>query len=252
MKYLKIFALSLLFQPIFLLSYAGENELFSKGKLLYESTMQTLESVDIWKMEGRGKVEFSDGWMHMFSPDEKMHHVYWCPENFPGSFIAEWEVRNIDTDAGLCIVFFASKGENGEDIFDPSLPKRNGDFKQYTRGKIVSYHISYYAYSPDKALRNHANLRKNNNFILVQKGEEGIPVKSKAIHKIRLIKDNAHILMFIDNRKIIDWTDDGRANGRVLTGGKIGFRQMRRTHFDYRNFKVWSLQPKTKKAKAIK
>ena len=229
------------------LTLADDKKLYTKGKLLYESTMKTPESVQGWKMEGLGTVSFQDGWMQMFSPDEKSHHVYWCPETFPNSFVAEWEAQNRETDAGLSIVFFAAKGENGEDIFAPTLPKRNGDFKQYTVGKIVSYHISYYANAAHNPNRGHANLRKNNynnRFILVQKGQEGIPTKSKKSHKIRLIKNGSHIVMFVDDRKVIDWTDDGQKYGPVYTDGKIGFRQMRWTYFQYRNFKVWSLQPK--------
>jgi hypothetical protein len=222
---------------------ANTSDLFSKGKLLYQSTMSTPDSVEGWRMEGPGNVDFSNGWMHMFSPNEKMHHVYWCPVNFPGSFIAEWDVQNIDTDSGLLIVFFSAEGESGEDIFDPTLPKRNGDFQQYTRGKIVNYHISYYANAPNNPNRGYANLRKNNKFILVQRGESGISAKSKEIHKVRLIKDGAHILMFIDDRKIIDWIDDGKTYGPVYMSGKIGFRQMKWTHFRYRNFNVWSLRP---------
>jgi len=30
-----------------------------------------------------------------------MHHVYWCPKTFPGSFVTEWEAQNMKTDAGL-------------------------------------------------------------------------------------------------------------------------------------------------------
>jgi len=225
---------------------AVEEGWFAKGKLLYESTMKTPESVKGWNMEGPGTVDFRDGWLHMFSPEEKMHHVYWCPMTFPSNFIAEWEAQNVETDAGLCIVFFAAEGENGEDIFDPTLPKRNGDFKQYTRGEIISYHISYYANAANKPDRGHANLRKNNKFILVQEGEEGIPTKSKRIHKIRLIKDGPHIVMFVDDRKIIDWTDDGKTYGPVYTDGKIGFRQMKWTHFRYRNFRVWALRSEQK------
>ena len=221
---------------------ANESERFAKGKLLFESTLETPESVKGWKMEGPGTVDFRNGWMHMFSPEKEMHYVYWCPETFQSSFIAEWETQNIETDAGLCIVFFAAKGENGEDIFDPTLPKRNGTFKQYTGGKVLSYHISYYANSAHNPDRGHSNLRKNNKFILVQKGEEGIPTKSKKIHKIQLMKDGPHILMFIDGRMIIDWTDDGETHGPIYTDGKIGFRQMKWTHFRYRNFKVWSLK----------
>ena len=220
---------------------AAEDERFTKGELLFESTMKVSESVNSWKMEGPGTVDFRDGWLHMFSPEEKMHHVYWCPETFPSSFIAEWEAQNVERDAGLCIVFFAARGENGEDIFDPSLPKRNGVFKQYTRGRILSYHISYYANSPHNPNRRDSHLRKNNQFILVQTGKEGIPTKSKEVHKIRLIKDEAHIVMFVDESKIIDWIDDGKTHGPFYTSGHIGFRQMKWTYFRYRNFKVWKL-----------
>jgi hypothetical protein len=56
-----------------------------------------------------------------------------------------------------------------------------------------------------------------------------------------LIKNEAHIRLFIDDRLIIDWIDDGKINDGPLGGGKIAFRQMQWTHFRYRNFKVWSL-----------
>lgn len=242
LKRLELYVLGLLVLIISHCGLAHEEGRFVKGKLLYESTMRTPESVKGWIMEGPGTVDFKEGWMHMISPEEKMHHVYWCDETFPSRFIAEWEAQNLETDAGLCIVFFAARGENGEDIFDPTLPKRNGDFKFYTRGKIVSYHISYYtnaAHNPD---RGYANLRKNNKFILVQSGEEGIPTQSEKIHKMQLIKDGSHIIMFIDDRKIIDWRDDGKTHGPVYTSGKIGLRQMKWTHFRYRNFKVWELE----------
>ena len=224
---------------------AYENGDFSKGKLIYESTMQSPESVKGWRMEGPGVLEFKDGWMHMFSPKEKMHHVYWSPKTFPSKFIAEWDAQNLDTNAGLCIVFFAAKGVMGQDIFDPVLTKRNGSIKQYTDGEIINYHISYYTNSIKNPDRGYSNLRKNNKFLLVQKGKEGIPTESKGIHKIRLLKNDSHIVMFVDNRKIIDWTDDGKTHGPVYTTGRIGFRQMKWTHFRYRNFKVWGLHTST-------
>ena len=223
---------------------ANENEEISKGELIYQSSMQSPESVNGWKMEGSGTVDFKEGWMHMFSPKETMHHVYWSPKTFPSKFIAEWDAQNLDTDAGLCIVFFAAKGELGQDIFDPVLSKRNGRIKQYTGGDINSYHISYYANTVKNPDRGYTNLRKNNKFILVQKGKEGVPTYSKNIHKIRLIKNDSQILMFVDNRKIIDWTDDGKTYGPIYTTGKIGFRQMKWTHFRYRNFKVWEIKTK--------
>ena len=213
-----------------------------KGELLYENSLASKEVVANWKMEGPGVVEFKDGWMEMYSPDEKFHHVFWCPVDFPGSFFAEWELQNLETDAGLCIIFFSAKGDNGESIFDPSFPERDGTFNQYTKSEYFNnYHISYYANTKDNRAKEVAHLRKNKGFEVVQVGEPGIPVNSDKIHKMTLIKDNAHIVMFVDDRKIIDWTDDGK-NQPVWQDGKIGFRQMQWTHFRYRNFKVWNLK----------
>ena len=222
----------------------GQNPLpdFKKGGLLYQNSLASKNDVADWKMEGPGVTEFKDAWMEMYSPDEKFHHVFWCPKDFPGGFVAEWELQNLETDAGLCIVFFAAKGENGEDIFNPTFPKRDGTFNQYTKSKYFNnYHISYYANGRDDPGREISHLRKNKGFNLVQQLYPGIPVKSTDIHKITLVKDGPHIVMFVDERKIIDWIDDGKKYGPVLDGGKIAFRQMQWTHFRYRNFKVWEL-----------
>lgn len=212
---------------------------YAKGELLYANTLATKEDTAGWRMEGEGQVEFTNGWMKMFSPKEKGHHVFWCPQEFPENFIAEWEVQNLHTEAGLCIVFFASKGLNAEDIFAASSPKRDGTFKQYTNGAINNYHISYYANSKDHPGRETAHLRKNKGFHMVQEKELGIPIHSRAIHKIQLVKFGGIIQLFIDGRNTIDWLDDGKSLGKILQGGKIGFRQMKWTQFNYRNFNVW-------------
>jgi hypothetical protein len=47
--------------------------------------------------------------------------------------------------------------------------------------------------------------------------------------------------MYVDNQKIIDWKDVDEVYGTPHTDGKIGFRQMKWTHFQYRNLKVWNL-----------
>jgi acetyl esterase len=214
----------------------------AKGKRLYAADLSEPCSVDGWRMEGPGKVEFKDGWMHMFSPGEAMHHVFWCPEDFPARFIAEWEAQNVDAEWGLCIVFFSATGASGEDIFDPALPQRDGGFMQYVRGAINSYHISYYANVPHEPDRGRANLRKNNMFALLQSGREGVPTRSDKVHRIRLVKQDGHIRMYVDDRKVIDHKDDGVSHGPVYGEGKIGFRQMQWTHFRYRNFRVWELK----------
>jgi len=204
---------------------------FKKGELLYQNSLASENDLAGWIMEGPGVIEFKNGWMEMYSPGEKFHHVFWCPQDFPGSFVAEWELQNLEPDAGLCIIFFSAKGDKGESIFDPSFPKRDGTFNQYTKSKYFNnYHISYYANGKDNREREVAHLRKNKGFVNVQVGEPGIPAKSTSIHKMTLIKDDAHIVMFVDDRKIIDWTDVGKKQP-VWQGGKMGFRQMLWKHF---------------------
>lgn len=213
-----------------------------KGKLLYKNAMSSEVALKDWKLEGPAVIEFEDDWMHMYSPDEKGHHVYWCPADFPANFVAEWELQNMEIDAGLCIVFFSAQGQNGLDIFDPSIKPRDGIFKKYTKSDINNYHISYYANGKDSRAREVAHLRKNAGFDKVLVGEPGIPVHSTDIHKMRLVKKGNHITMSIDDREIINWLDDGKEYGPVLGGGKIGLRQMKWTHFRYRNFKVWEIK----------
>ncbi|SMF06884.1 protein of unknown function [Alteromonadaceae bacterium Bs31] len=208
-----------------------------KGSLLYSNSLASAKDVSAWTMEGPGELLFKNGWMTMFSPDQQMHHVFWCPEEFPNSFIAEWQVQNLHTKAGLAIVFFAAKGINGEALFSPQLKPRDGTFKQYVQGDIRSYHISYYANAAHNKDRGYANLRKNNTFTLLQTGKEGIPTLSTAIHRLRLQKTDRRIQMWVDDKSIIDFTDQDE---QYWTTGKIGLRQMKWSQLRYRNFKVWA------------
>jgi hypothetical protein len=216
------------------------------GNVLYESALDSPESVEGWVMEGPGVLKFEDGWMGMASerpdsPAKNGHIVHWCPRDFPGSFVAEWEMR-VTSPAGLCIVFFAARGSGGEDIFDPGLPKRTGVFKQYHSGAIDCHHISYYASTPSSPGRITSNLRKNSGFHLVSNGPPGIEPGSEAVHAVRLVKDGAHVQLQVDGRVVIDWTDDGKRYGPALGGGKIGLRQMQWTAALYRNLRVHELR----------
>lgn len=237
--YAKTVVIPALFVLFIVAGINASAQTFIKGALLYENPLAKPEDIKGWKMEGPGTTGFEAGWMHLYSVGEKGHHVLWCPENFPSDFIAEWDAKNLNPKAGLCIVFFAAKGLHGEDIFDTTLPVRNGTFKGYTNGAINNYHISYYANARNEPGRETANLRKNKGFHKVEKGQRGIPLYSDSVYRVRLVKCQNHIQMFINDRKIIDWMDDGQHYGNPLTDGKIGFRQMKWTHFAYCNFKVW-------------
>ena len=214
---------------------------FNKESLFYENNFSKANDLSKWILEGEAKVTTKDNWLEMYSPNEKSHHVFWCPKEFPANFVAEWEIQNLNTKAGLCIVFFSAKGINGLDVMHPSQKKRFGVFNQYTKSDLNNYHISYYTNNPKKPNRPFAHLRKNKGFITVQYGEKGIDAKSTSIHKIRLVKKENHISMSIDNREIINWKDIGLKNGGPHQEGKFAFRQMQWSHFRYRDLKVWTI-----------
>ena len=140
-------------------SVAGIAQVVPAGRLLYENSLKAKADTLGWKLEGKAVVEFLNDWMHVYSPNQAQHHVFWCPVSFPSDFIAEWDVQNQDPKAGLCIVFFAAEGEKEADIFSPKLKNRTGVFKQYTKGDINNYHISYYANNPNEIGRTHNRIR---------------------------------------------------------------------------------------------
>jgi len=214
---------------------------FKKQSVLYQNKFSTPDDIKDWVLEGDAKVFIKNNWLEMYSPDQKSHHVFWCPKEIPANFIAEWELQNLNTDAGLCIVFFAAKGINGKDVMHASQKKRTGIFKQYTKGDLNNYHISYYTNNPKKPDRPFSHIRKNKGFVVVQYGEKGIPADSKSIHKVQLVKKENQITMAIDGREIINWKDDNEKNGLAYQEGKIAFRQMQWSHFRYRNLKIWNI-----------
>ena len=77
-------------------------------------------------------------------------------------------------------MFFSAKGINDENIFAPSLPKRDGIFAHYTKSALDCYHTSYYTDHPETPEHEFAHLRKNNGFNLVCQGPKGIPKNSEA------------------------------------------------------------------------
>lgn len=214
-----------------------------KGQLLYEQSF-TREPDDGWVMEGPGIVEFSEEGMLMKSayPDEDTGHiVYWCPDIFPDSFVAEWEFELL-SEYGLSIIFFAASGTEGRDLFDPSLPERTGIFRAYTKGEVEAYHISYYADAPLMP-RPTSNLRKNPGLILMANGPVGVPPFSPKRHKVVLVKDGGHIRLAVDGAISIDFVDDGGERfGDIHREGRIGFRHMRWTESLFKNFRVYELK----------
>jgi Domain of unknown function (DUF1961) len=216
-----------------------------RGQLLYTSLMDSPKSIKDWVKEGPIDLSFEKGFMLMRSKDFAGNTVFWCPQDFPESFVASWDVE-ILSHYGLAIVFFAARGEKGKDIFNLTLPKRDGQFKHYILGAINSYHISYFANIENYQMgRTDSNLRKNNKFYRVGNGPIAIRPDTKGWQHICLVKDGNHIQLYNNGKIYMDWTDNNpKRYGLSYGGGKIGLRQMAPTIGRYRNFRVWELKKK--------
>lgn len=215
-----------------------------RGALLYQRSLEKAEDIRGWVLEGPGKVTFGPDGMTMRSlrPDGPNGHlVHWIDREFPADFIAEFDFEVL-TEHGLNILFFSGRGTEGQDAFDPGLTKRDGTFIQYTHGDLNTYHISYFANSPNDA-RSVANLRKNSGFFLLANGPVGVMRGGLGeTHHATLIKEGAHIRMAVDGRLIIDFTDDGRRAGPVWSGGKMAFRQMQWSSTRYHHLRIYGVK----------
>ena len=139
-----------------------------KGWLINENCLAFANDKNDLIMEGSGENGFEDEGMEIYFPVGKYHHVIWCPVDFLGSFIAEWEVKNLCQEACLCMIFYSSKGNMSESILDTTFPKKVGIFSQYTKSKYFSnYHISYYANEMGNPGYEISDLRKNLRFELL-------------------------------------------------------------------------------------
>lgn len=86
------------------------------------------------------------------------------------------------------------------------------------------------------------NLRKNSGLILLrkQKLKEVLPMNKT--HRIQLRKDGGWILLTVNQMVFMDYTDDGKTNGPVWNGGRIGLRQVYDSEGAYDNVRLIELQ----------
>lgn len=193
-----------------------------------------------WVLEGPGRVEVTeDGFLldargddgRALSATEKNGHlVLWAPWELPERYLLEYEFTPEHPSRGLHILFWNAQGPGGTDIFSPdaALRFRGGVFSEYTWRRVQSYHASVFA-TDDTTPRRVANLRKNSGFVLAACGEDAIAGVGPGPHRVRLVKDGPSMEIEANGRKVMVFHDDGRANGPVYYGGRLGFRIMAHT-----------------------
>ncbi len=225
-------------------------ERYEEIKTVYQNPLSNSKDVKDFILEGKALVSFPNNRMRMqnlLDPIEKQksNFVFWCPQNFPDNISISWNFYPIE-EPGLCILFFSAKGINGKDIFDTSLMKREGDYKQYHHGDINAYHISYFRRNENERNMQLCNLRKSYGFYMTAQGADPIPPVKYAAppYKMRVVKFEDQIEFYINDLLVLEWKDDGKTYGPVLNEGKLGFRQMAPLVAEYSNLKVTQISKK--------
>lgn len=222
------------------------NYQFEKGDLIYSNQLSSEKDVADWKLEGSAKINsYQDNILleNELDPDiygDDAHWVLWCPEQFLDRIMIQWEFSPIE-EPGLCMIFFAAAGREGKDLFDQSLPLREGNYPQYHSGAIDALHLSYFRHKwPDERAFRTCNLRKSHGFHLVAQAADPLPPVEDAIspYHLQLVKYDGIVQFSINDLPILEWEDKGDKYGPVLEGGKIGFRQMAPMKATYGNLRV--------------
>lgn len=218
-------------------------------QLIYHNPLSCREDTKDFILEGQGRVSFECGRMRLQSllsqeeHGQKANIVYWCNQTFPKNIEITWDFWQL-ADHGLCILFFAALGREGQDIFDPTLTPRTGEYPLYHSGDINALHVSYYRRMWESERAFHvANLRKSHGFHLVAQGADPLPYMADAAppYHMKLVKLESKVDFFINDLPIFSFSDDGKTYGPVLGEGKIGFRQMSPMIGEYSNLKVYEI-----------
>lgn len=234
----------------FIPDFGGESsnpDLFSSGELIYQNPFSKQSDTKKFKLEGESYISFPNGRLQMenklpVSEGKKANFVYWCPEDFPKNIRVEWDFYPL-REPGLCVFFFAAKGINGKSIFNSLLQQRKGIYSQYHNGDINAYHLSYFRRKHKEERGFHTcNLRKSKGFHMVAQGADPIPSVEDSIapYKIKLVMYDGFIAFSINDLLVLEWQDD-ETHGKILNGGKIGFRQMAPLIAEYSNLNVFKL-----------
>ncbi len=216
--------------------------------LIYENSLACEGDVKDFILEGSAKLSFPNGKLRMENAisaeaGQKANFVLWCDKTFPDNVRITWKFRPIK-EPGLAILFFSAMGINGEDIFDGSLQKRTGEYPLYHHGDINAFHVSYFRRKePDERAFHTCNLRKSYGFHLVTQGADPIPDADECMedYLIEVLKRGSYVSFSINGLRVFEFEDDGETYGKLLEGGKIGFRQLAPMIAEYSELKVYEV-----------
>jgi len=231
-------------------SGAGKEEP-PEGKLVFEDRFEN--GLANWVSEGPFLTDVKDGRLHVKTTWEgrKVGEYLWCRKELPADFRVEYDFTPL-SDSGFFLLFFCAQGVKGEDILAPELFESYmnhatwqdyEDFDKYTSppdrkhgSRIRCYHVSY-----RRGNQANCNLRKNPGLNLIKTSDiSQLLPKDKTVH-VALTKKGGRILLTVDGRTFMDYTDAGAVDGAFYNGGKFGFRQVYESDGTYANVRVYDL-----------
>ena len=175
---------------------------------------------------------------------EPSHMVVWNKTRFPADLMFEFTVNHHGSDNGLTLVFFAAEGQEGQEIFDFALPPRNGVYRNYNRGQLRNYTVSYWSRNkaPHLVARGEQftnRIRKNPGANILATDASQTDKCSDCDFKVRILKVAGNITAEINGIVVNDVTDPDPHGG-----GYIGLRSMEGVDVvSYDDFKVWAVHP---------
>lgn len=161
------------------------------------------------------------------------HLVYWNTFKTPDNYILECEFQSLSENA-LHMLMFSCTGNEGQDVFDPSLKKRWGVAAQYTKSDLHNYRISFFAPG-----RGTSNMRKCPGRRLTVKGEDFTLVNMMEPHKLKIVKYKNVIEWYIDGKLSFRFKDEMKDG--YLKGGQTAIRVMVPAKGLYDNYMIYKI-----------
>lgn len=218
----------------------------ARGALIYKNDLSSPDSVGEFLLEGKALTSFPNGCLRLENVEsaelgQKANYVLWCKKEFPADMLLEIDFKPV-REPGLAMLFFSASGRSGQDLFDPSLAPRTGEYVQYHHGDINAFHLSFFRRKEkDERSFHTCNLRKSYGFYLVAQGADPIPDADDAdgFYTLSLLKQGADVRFAINGLEVLTFHDDGAQYGPLLGGGRIGLRQLAPMIGEYANLRVY-------------
>jgi len=176
------------------------------------------------------------------SASSPSHMVVWNKTRFPADMMFEFTVNHHGSDNGLTLVFFAAQGVGGENIFDLKLPPRKGVYRNYNKGRLSNYTVSYWSRNKKPSLvakgEQFTNrIRKNPGANIIATNDSLTDKCNDCDFKVRILKVAGNITVEINGIVANHVIDPNAPHG----GGYIGLRLMEGVdRVSYDDFSVWS------------